>query len=940
MGTVARRILAVWVILFVFSRVASADPGNSARVLKDYARAESLYNLDNPTEESDHEAIELFTRVAGSTGGIPAEIRIKSLLWAGNIHQGYSRFNESKALYHMAMGINKLNGHRKDFAYESCLYLGTAMYYTGIIDSARYYFEMASVYTTDKALSQQLPEQDRLYNSLGVIYYESGNYQQAINYFQTALNFISTDSEQYGDFYNDIQSNTANCLLKLNYVDSSIRIFRKLVADNPGNSLVAQNYAHALLEKGRTDSALMIYERLDLPVGFGRIIARNEMGRIHLMNGNYKKAEACFAAAIEENKLLTGNVKNKEEALSYLYRSKLAYKSGFLNESLIWVNRALKEVQLTPVSNDIFYIPGNVSASVSPITFFQVLEYKAGLVYEKYKREGNPAYLFRACRTYLKAVELFRYIIRNFDNDEARMFFIENSRTLFDHAVNTAYEASVEDESYLDDVLKVIESYKGNVLYQSLQEARHKHNSSVPEGLLVRESELKQLYAAYLTQLNQTTDEKEAALIGKRIAALQVEISRLQKQFATTDRSFFFNEEQYGRDDYLAGIRRKLGPGTLLMNYFISGNSVFLFCLSRNEAQVKKIATDSRFQSRFRQYISEIYRITDGVRFDAYGPAYELYSTLVKPVSDIASRYPNWVIVPDEYLYYLPFESLSKTPGRNSYLLMDHTISYHYSLNLLLGNEPVNPKFIKSDSLLAFAPFAYARVFEKQGHLQNLPFSGDEVGLSAVSSFNRAMATKENFIRHYNAYRYIHLGTHASLSIDSTNSWILFHGTRPGSNAQKLFLHEIYNLNLHGTELVTLSACQTAGGESVSGEGLLSLSRAFLYAGSQGIVSTLYKTDDKVTAFLMNRMYEYIDEGLPVEEALRKSKIDLILSKDINPKLKTANFWANFIYIGKIESKSGGYFQRMIVIGLLVTLVCIGLFFIYHRSKGFKPDAE
>ncbi len=566
----------------------------------------------------------------------------------------------------MALAINKQNGHRKDFAYESCLYLGTAMYYTSIIDSARYYFEKASVYSSESNISERLPEQDRLYNSLGVIYYESGNYLQAINYFQTALNFISTDSEQYGDFYNDIQSNTANCLLKLHYYDSSIRIFRKLVAENPGNALVAQNLAHALLERGRTDSALIIYERLDLPVGFGRIIARNEMGRIHLMNGNYKKAEACFAVAIEENKKLTGNVKNKEEALSYLYRSQLAFKSGFLNESLLWVNLALKEVQLTPVSNDIYYIPDNVSASVSPITFFQVLVFKAGLVYEKYKREGNENYLFKACRTYVKAVELFRYILKNFDNDEARMFFIENSRTLFDDAVNTAYEASVKDESYLDDVLKIIESYKGNVLYQTLQEARHKYNSSVPEGLLSRESELKQLYAAYLTQLNQTTNEKEATVINKRIAAIQVEISRLQKQFATTDGSFFFNEEQYGSDEYLTRIREKIGPGTLLMNYFISGNTIFLFYLSRSEAQVKKITADDRFHERFRQYIGEIYRITDGVRFDAYGPGHDLYNTLVKPVADVASRYPRWVIVPDEYLYYLPFEALSKTPGKDS----------------------------------------------------------------------------------------------------------------------------------------------------------------------------------------------------------------------------------------------------------------------------------
>ena len=939
-GNFSKGIIGGLAALFLFAHPALAGPGRDNPLLKDYARADHLYNLDEPTEESDLEAIYLFTRVADGGALIAPHIRIKSLLCAGNIHQGYNRFNQSKALYHQAISINNQSGQRKDFAYESFLYLGTSMYYTGIIDSARYYFEKASALTGSDGRTRQLPEQDRLYNSLGVIYYESGNYLQAKNYFQTALNFISSESEQYRDFYNNIQSNTANCLLKLHFYDSSIRIFKKLVLDNPENTLVAQNLAHALLEKGLTDSALLIYERLDLPPGFGRIIARNEMGRIHMLKGNFKQAENYFAAAIEENKKLTGNVKNKEEALSYLYRSQLAFKSGFLNESLLWANRALNEVHLNFVSKSIYDVPSDVSASISPLTFFQVLVHKAGLVYEKYKREGNETYLFNASHIYLKAVELSRYILTNFDNDDARMFFIENSRSLFDDAVKTAYEASTKDGTYLDDVLRIIESYKGNVLYQTLQDARQKHNSSVPEGLLTRESNLKQMYAGYLTQLNQTTNEKEAAQINKRIASLQVEISRLQKSFVNTERAFFFNDENFKREDYLESIQDKIDRNTLLMNYFISDNTIFLFYLSHNDAHVAKILVNEDFHHQFRLYLEEIYRITDGIRFDGYARGNSLYNTLVKPVSQIASRYKRWVIVPDEYLYYLPFDALSKNENKESYLLMDHTISYHYSFNLLLNKDVIEPTFTKSDSILGFAPFSFEKTFQGPGGIQSLPFSDNEINLPFVNKYIRSRATKQNFIRHYPAYRYIHLGTHASLSTDSTNSWILFQGKQSGSIAEKLYLHEIYNLNLHGTELVTLSACQTAAGESVSGEGLLSLSRAFLYAGSKGIVSTLYKTDDKVTAFLMNQMYRYLKQGLSVEEALRKSKIDLIQSGEINPKLKTANFWANFIYIGKIADQESFSIMDITLWSLLTLALFAGIYFAFKHSKGFKPDPE
>lgn len=421
---------------------------------------------------------------------------------------------------------------------------------------------------------------------------------------------------------------------------------------------------------------------------------------------------------------------------------------------------------------------------------------------------------------------------------------------------------------------------------------------------------------------------------------MQVEISRLQKSFVNSERAFFFNDENFKRDDYLESIQDKIDRSTLLMNYFISGNTIFLFYLSRTEAHVEKILVNEKFHSQFRLYLREIYRITDGIRFDGYARGNELYNTLVKPVSKVASSYKRWVIVPDEYLYYLPFDALSKNGDQESYLLMDHTISYHYSFNLVLNKEVIEPKFTKSDSILGFAPFSFEKIFQGPGSIQSLPFSDNEINLPSVAKYIRSQATKQNFIRNYPAYRYIHLGTHASLSTDSTNSWILFHGRQPGSMAEKLYLHEIYNLNLHGTELVTLSACQTAAGESVSGEGLLSLSRAFLYAGSNGIVSTLYKTDDKVTAFLMNQMYRYLNQGLPVEDALRKSKIDLIHSSEINPKLKTANFWANFIYIGKTADQESFSKKDFIVWFILILSLLAGIYFAFKYSKGFKPDPE
>jgi CHAT domain-containing protein len=73
-----------------------------------------------------------------------------------------------------------------------------------------------------------------------------------------------------------------------------------------------------------------------------------------------------------------------------------------------------------------------------------------------------------------------------------------------------------------------------------------------------------------------------------------------------------------------------------------------------------------------------------------------------------------------------------------------------------------------------------------------------------------------------------------------------------------------------------LSACQTALGKDMGGEGLLGLTRAFLYAGAHSVLGSLWSVSDKSTALLMKRFYGYLKAGKSRDEALRAAQIDLI----------------------------------------------------------------
>jgi CHAT domain-containing protein len=79
----------------------------------------------------------------------------------------------------------------------------------------------------------------------------------------------------------------------------------------------------------------------------------------------------------------------------------------------------------------------------------------------------------------------------------------------------------------------------------------------------------------------------------------------------------------------------------------------------------------------------------------------------------------------------------------------------------------------------------------------------------------------------------------------------------------------------------------------------MSLSRAFAYAGCPGIITSLWKADDKTTSFITQRLHYYLGKNENRDQALRLAKLDLMTSPGIEARMKTPNYWAHLIYIGE-----------------------------------------
>jgi CHAT domain-containing protein len=146
-------------------------------------------------------------------------------------------------------------------------------------------------------------------------------------------------------------------------------------------------------------------------------------------------------------------------------------------------------------------------------------------------------------------------------------------------------------------------------------------------------------------------------------------------------------------------------------------------------------------------------------------------------------------------------------------------------------------------------------------------------------------------------YRYIHFATHGLVDsrYPALSSLLLARYDRLGQQQDGYFrLRDIYNLHLDA-DLVVLSACDTALGREMYGEGLIGLTQAFMYAGARSLAVSLWKVDDVATKELMARFYEgLLGDELRPAEALRRAQLSLASE----PRFSHPYFWSGFVLLG------------------------------------------
>lgn len=382
---------------------------------------------------------------------------------------------------------------------------------------------------------------------------------------------------------------------------------------------------------------------------------------------------------------------------------------------------------------------------------------------------------------------------------------------------------------------------------------------------------------------------------GEKVSAFSSDLAAAERDYQTLLDDLHNTQPDYASTRTQAvppteEMQSALPAGAALVEYIVGDSSLSIFVLTKTDLHATTVAVraiDLRAKVElFRDLIAR------GGSRDWVKPGESLDRLLIEPVEK-----EGWLkgatrilLAPHAFLHYLPFAALPRPESQGShFLVQDYVVDY-----LPAASAPVHGKELPSPegSLLALAPLSSRlRFAPEEARSVGSLYPGHSLILVGQG------ATKVAFEQQAGGFRIIHLAAHGFF--DRLNP--MFSGVDLEPEKQddgRLQVYEILRMHLH-TQLVTLSACETAMGsgyfaEYPAGDDIVGLTRAFLYAGSRSVMASLWEVNDRSTLDFMRSFYSDLQQT-DEAAALRQAQLAMIGSAN---RFNQPYFWAPFILLG------------------------------------------
>jgi tetratricopeptide (TPR) repeat protein len=755
------------------------------------------------------------------------------------------------------------------------------------------------------------------YSNVASIYASQGEYDRALEGYQKALDVLRA---VYGERHPDV----ASCYNNIAEAYSSKGEHAKAMEDHQ-KALEIRRAVYGERHPDVAESCLNI-------------------AGVHADQGEYAEAITGYQEALDILRAVYGE-QHPHVALGY-YDLAFAYANqGEYTKAMGALDRALDalRVEAGPIASSPDAVRASSRLRPLPLTV-QVLEVRG-----KAKEQSlgpDPVAILRDClHDYQAAADVLEQVRqRVLATDPSKMHLDEESSELFPRTIGVAVRLAEADGTPADRhaALAAAERGAARVFLEGLGRARATVVGRVDPGIRAEEASglarICELDGRIDRVLAQPFEERDSAAVRRLFDERQQAEERLQALITRMEHDYpQYTALKYPKVCTAEEARDCLGADEVGLLYVLGTKASYLIVLAKEDdpetagITIHKLAPAEEIAERVAR-LTRPATLEDSDSVREQGA--ELYRMLLAPAAE-AIRGKNLVIVPGGALGFLPFALLVEPAegpqkGGDRFLVEGHRIRYAPSLTALhvvrlwerTRGAPERPLWALGDPVYGgsdsrrtaqtvLSPDTrYAVAKRRDGDpgagFPRLEGSGEEVqrlatlmgatpeevlvGPAATEAAVKRLSAADVLAR----YRYVHFATHGILGLgDATQPALVLSlaGEQHGEDGF-LQLDEVTGLRLNA-DLVVLSACHTGQGKLHNAEGISGLARAFLSAGSRGVLCSLWPVDDRETGELMVDLYAGLKAGQPAAEALRDAQLKRIQAGQ--PPLD----WAPFILIGR-----------------------------------------
>ena len=806
---------------------------------------------------------------------------------------------------------------------------------TGAFEKA--FDECKQAVSSAREARDRFTEANALHN-LGSTYYRTADYQKAIDFYSQAIEIHKSLGNPRGEAMaltniGWIYTTLGDLPKSIDAGQRALEIFRS-IGDVARESIVLNNLAVNYFQISDYRKSLEMHLQI-LPLreqandGEGKGITLANIAGCYDDLGDKQKALDYYQQALtvlrqgSEPRLIAGALKVMGEVYRDLGNHQKA--AELLNESL-----------------QIFRQIGDRYNEGIALAETAYLERAQGNLFEAKKLIEQGLAAFESVRTSVKSQQL-------------RASFLATTRNYYEFQTDLLMRLHQQHPADGFDAAALAASEKGRArsLLELLAESHTEIREGVDASLLTREQELRESISEKAEQqirLRSGQGNEEAAdKVAKQIDALTTEYEQVLARIRETSPRYAALTQPVPLT--LSEIQTKVVDNdTLLLEYGLGEERSFLWAVTPSSISTFELPKRQDVEAAARK-LYEIFTERNRVvkdetiaqkrsrieRSDAdYQRAASALSNMLLQPAASQLKGKRLLFVGDGVLQYVPFAALPAPESAGRPLVLDHEIINLPSASVMAvlrqetsGRQQAaktlavlaDPVFQNDDPRInevgKGAPAksqpetqsteayrsakesgldSFVRLrFTRQEADEIARFAPADKRLEALDfAASRANATSAAL----DQYQIVHFATHGLINNRHPElSGIVLSLVDEKGKPQNGFLrlYEIYNLKL-GADLVVLSACQTAVGEEIRGEGLLGLTRGFMYAGAPRVVATLWQVDDRATSELMKRFYQkMLGEGLRPAAALKAAQVSMQTDK----RWSSPHYWAAFTLQGE-----------------------------------------